>query len=621
MLFDNNLEVAPGEIVIMTGPSGSGKTTLLTLIGTLRTVQEGSVNVLGNELRGATAEQRIAVRRELGFIFQHHNLFASLTALENVRMGLELFQPRGPQIDRRATDMLTRLGLGHRCHYKPENLSGGQKQRIAIARALAHGPRLVLADEPTAALDGKSGREVVTLFQEFARTQKCTILMVTHDNRILDIADRIVNMVDGRIVSSVLVQESALICDFLANCPLFAPLTPRTLSYVADHMKLEVYSPGAVVTRQGDPGDKFYMIRSGSVDVIKEEAGRPSDRESVAAWGFLRRNGAADRGSGATQRSWRPRKSRSMRWARAISTPSSWPARRWRKSCARRSSPVNERRQLAAGHPRMGNRRHTAADSRIGLPESPCACCSFPSAIFQATSAEMASLSAWKACSWAALMSKVVAVSAVCFSRSPRTFSCQLSHSCLATAAWRSRDWTSHAAWRMSSSASIVLSAKSRSNCAFRVCSSHSSWAGAIIFNSLRSAGEAAPNRPLVCCMPLRTAGRVSPLRRSRRDLQNRDVGPHGYARCHCGLAVHPCHRHRQIRDRSPRDGGLAADAQQPAQLPFDLLFAGVQFDLPANQFEPLPLQGGIIAGQRDSPLLKLPVVGDRLIGFPQTAP
>jgi putative ABC transport system ATP-binding protein len=190
-------------------------------------------------------------------------------------MGLELFEPRGPELDRRATDMLTRLGLGHRCHYKPENLSGGQKQRIAIARALAHAPRLVLADEPTAALDGKSGREVVTLFQEFARTQRCTILMVTHDNRILDVADRIVNMVDGRIVSSVLVQESALICEFLANCHLFAHLTPRTLSYVADHMKLEVYSPGAVVTRQGDPGDKFYILRSGSVDVIKEEAAGP----------------------------------------------------------------------------------------------------------------------------------------------------------------------------------------------------------------------------------------------------------------------------------------------------------------------------------------------------------
>ena len=271
-LFDNCVEVVPGEIVIMTGPSGSGKTTLLTLIGTLRTVQEGSVEVLGHELCAAPADRRIEIRREIGFIFQHHNLFASLTALQNVNMGLELFGFPKDEINRRAIEMLTRMGLGQRIHYKPEKLSGGQKQRVAIARALAHGPRLVLADEPTAALDGKSGREVVSLFQELARSQGCTVLMVTHDNRVLDIADRIVNMVNGRIVSSVLVQEAALICEFLKNCPLFAHLTPRTLSYVADKMRLEVYAPGAVVIRQGDPGEKFYLIRSGKVDVIHEDA-------------------------------------------------------------------------------------------------------------------------------------------------------------------------------------------------------------------------------------------------------------------------------------------------------------------------------------------------------------
>jgi putative ABC transport system ATP-binding protein len=272
VLFDNNLEVACGEIVIITGPSGSGKTTLLTLIGTLRTVEEGELEVLGHPLHGAAGEELIAVRRQLGFIFQHHNLFASLTALQNVKMGLELFDVSQPESERRGVEMLTRLGLEHRIQHKPGKLSGGQNQRVAIARALAHGPQLVLADEPTAALDGKSGREVVTLFQELARTQHCTILMVTHDNRILDIADRIVNMVDGRIVSSVLVQEAALICEFLRNQPLFAQLTPRTLSYVADKMKLEVFAPGAVVIRQGDPGDKFYLVRGGAVDVSKEDA-------------------------------------------------------------------------------------------------------------------------------------------------------------------------------------------------------------------------------------------------------------------------------------------------------------------------------------------------------------
>jgi putative ABC transport system ATP-binding protein len=273
VLFDNDLEVAPGEIVIITGPSGSGKTTLLTLIGTLRTVEEGAVEVLGHPLQAAASAELIAVRRELGFIFQHHNLFASLTALQNVKMGLELFDYSAAETQRRAVEILGRVGLGQRINHKPAKLSGGQKQRVAIARALVHGPRLVLADEPTAALDGKSGREVVTLFQELARSQNCTILMVTHDNRILDIADRIVNMVDGRIVSSVLVQEAALICEFLRKLPLFANLTPRTLSYVADKMKLEVFAPGAVVIRQGDPGDKFYLVRSGSVEVIREDAG------------------------------------------------------------------------------------------------------------------------------------------------------------------------------------------------------------------------------------------------------------------------------------------------------------------------------------------------------------
>lgn len=270
-LFDNNLEVAPGEIVIMTGPSGSGKTTLLTLIGTLRTVQEGSVEVLGHQLHVAAPEDLIAVRRKLGFIFQHHNLFASLTAMQNVRMGLELFDLPVREMEARATDILTRLGLGKRIYYKPEKLSGGQKQRVAIARALAHNPQLVLADEPTAALDEKSGREVVTIFQELARNQQCTILMVTHDNRILDIADRIVNMVDGHIKSSVLVQESALICEFLRQCYLFRELTPRTLTYVADQMKLELHAAGAEIIKQGEAGDKFYVVRSGTVDVLRNE--------------------------------------------------------------------------------------------------------------------------------------------------------------------------------------------------------------------------------------------------------------------------------------------------------------------------------------------------------------
>lgn len=275
VLFDNSLDVYEGEIVIMTGPSGSGKTTLLTLIGTLRTVQEGSLGVLGRELRGSSPAQLVETRRQIGFIFQAHNLFGSLTAMQNVSMGMELFPFSRAEIKERAATLLTRLGLGQRMNYKPESLSGGQKQRVAIARGLAHGPKIVLADEPTAALDEKSGREVVTLFQELAREQKVTILLVTHDNRILDVADRIVNMVDGRIKSDVVVREAALICEFIQKLPAFRGLTPSTLASIADKMWAEQHLAGVTIIRQGEPGDKFYLVRHGEVEVIAEEVGGP----------------------------------------------------------------------------------------------------------------------------------------------------------------------------------------------------------------------------------------------------------------------------------------------------------------------------------------------------------
>ncbi|MEQ8785920.1 MAG: ATP-binding cassette domain-containing protein [Pirellulaceae bacterium] len=272
VLFDNYLNVAAGEIVIMTGPSGSGKTTLLTLIGTLRTAQEGSLKVLGNELLGAGSRKMVELRREMGFIFQAHNLFESLTAIQNVNMAMELFDYSPRQMKDRATEMLTRLGLGHRINYKPDSLSGGQKQRVAIARGLAHKPKLILADEPTAALDEHSGREVVSIFQQLAQEEGCTVVMVTHDNRILDVADRIVNMVDGRIKSDVNVKESSVICEFLQKCPVFTGLTPRTLTEIADKMHPEEYQAGEYVIRQGEAGDKFYLIRHGSVDVIVKDA-------------------------------------------------------------------------------------------------------------------------------------------------------------------------------------------------------------------------------------------------------------------------------------------------------------------------------------------------------------
>jgi putative ABC transport system ATP-binding protein len=198
VLFDINLEIEAGEIVIMTGPSGSGKTTLLTLVGGLRSAQSGSLQILGQELAAASAQQLTQARKQHGYIFQAHNLHSSLTALENVRMGLELHpQFTVTEMNQQATAMLEQVGLADRIHYYPDDLSGGQKQRVAIARALVSHPKLVLADEPTAALDSKSGRDVVSLMQTLAKEQGCTILIVTHDNRILDVADRIVHMEDG----------------------------------------------------------------------------------------------------------------------------------------------------------------------------------------------------------------------------------------------------------------------------------------------------------------------------------------------------------------------------------------------------------------------------------------
>lgn len=203
VLYDINLDIYPSEIIIMTGPSGSGKTTLLTLIGGLRSAHEGSLKILGREMCSASKKQLQDVRRQIGYIFQAHNLMTFLTAKENVRMSMELHQEYLKQdINAKAIAMLESVGLGHRANYYAENMSGGQKQRVAIARALVAQPKIVLADEPTAALDKKSGRDVVELMQKLAKEQGCTILLVTHDNRILDIASRIVHMEDGRLINN-----------------------------------------------------------------------------------------------------------------------------------------------------------------------------------------------------------------------------------------------------------------------------------------------------------------------------------------------------------------------------------------------------------------------------------
>lgn len=200
-LFDINVEIAAGKLITLVGPSGSGKTTLLTLIGCLRRVQEGSIQLLGTELNGADEDQLVEYRRHLGFIFQAHNLHDSLTAMQNVRMGVEVHGP--PAMEKwepAAEQILTTLGLGDRLHYLPAKLSGGQKQRVAVARALVGNPDIILADEPTAALDKDTGMQVVRLLKRLGEVRGTTTLMVTHDSRILDMSDRIVTMEDGRIV-------------------------------------------------------------------------------------------------------------------------------------------------------------------------------------------------------------------------------------------------------------------------------------------------------------------------------------------------------------------------------------------------------------------------------------
>jgi putative ABC transport system ATP-binding protein len=201
VLFDITLQIERGEIIIMTGPSGSGKTTLLTLMGSLRSVQEGSLSILGQELRHASKAQMTLARRQIGYIFQAHNLLNFLTVYQNVEMALEIHDVTATEADTKIRAVLTAAGLAHRMDYYPTDLSGGQKQRVAIARALVSQPQIILADEPTAALDKKSGRDVVEMMEKLAREQGCTILLVTHDHRILDLADRIIYMEDGYLVN------------------------------------------------------------------------------------------------------------------------------------------------------------------------------------------------------------------------------------------------------------------------------------------------------------------------------------------------------------------------------------------------------------------------------------
>ncbi len=297
VLFDLKLAVAPGELVILTGPSGCGKTTLLTLIGGLRSVQEGSLEVLGRQMHGLGKQGLVAARRDVGFIFQAHNLLEPLTMAQNVGMPLDLkdytadsmyehaerllrilqaeplpnVRRQPPAIAQALVHrLLARLGLAARVGHKPNQLSGGQKQRAAIARALVNHPRLILADEPTAALDKDSTGIVIDLLKKMTLSGS-TVLVVTHDQRIMDHGDRVVAMKDGRIESNIVVDETVRMCVFLQQVSLFAGLTPSLLVEVAQKMHKETFPAGTTLFRQGDHGDTFYLIREGKVDVFVED--------------------------------------------------------------------------------------------------------------------------------------------------------------------------------------------------------------------------------------------------------------------------------------------------------------------------------------------------------------
>ncbi|MBO6557863.1 MAG: ATP-binding cassette domain-containing protein [Pseudomonadales bacterium] len=253
ILFDINVDIPQGEIVIVTGPSGSGKTTLLTLIGALRSTQAGSLKVLDHELCGASNATMSEMRRKIGFIFQQHNLVAALSAFENVELGLGVTgRYRGQALGNRAREMLEAVGLSERMHHKPEQMSGGQRQRVAIARALASEPALLLADEPTASLDKESGREVVERMRTLANDQGTTILIVTHDNRILDVADRIVHLEDGKLISFT---ESVIASNKHMMSMLAESNERSTLQSVVDHWDEDEFK--SVLTEMSEESLRF----------------------------------------------------------------------------------------------------------------------------------------------------------------------------------------------------------------------------------------------------------------------------------------------------------------------------------------------------------------------------
>ncbi|MEK7537645.1 MAG: ABC transporter ATP-binding protein [Patescibacteria group bacterium] len=195
-----HLHVTPGDIVLIMGPSGSGKTTLLTIAGGLLKPTTGEVMINGHNIVPMSETKLPTVRRDnIGFVFQSFNLLDALTASENVEVALFLRGIKGIQAQQRATELLTRLGLKDRLHFRPNQLSGGEKQRVAVARALANDPKIILADEPTANLDAKNGHEVMLLLCQIACQEQRAVVIVSHDNRLRSVAKRVLTIEDGKL--------------------------------------------------------------------------------------------------------------------------------------------------------------------------------------------------------------------------------------------------------------------------------------------------------------------------------------------------------------------------------------------------------------------------------------
>ncbi len=199
-----DLDVHPGELVMLVGPSGSGKTTLLSIMGCILSPSTGSVQISGKEVSQLKQKELAPIRlSHIGFVFQGFNLFPTLTAGENVELMLDLKGVRGDAAKTRAGQLLEQVGIGEKFNSFPADLSGGQKQRVAIARALAGEPDIILADEPTAALDSHTGRKVIEMMRELAHRNGRAVVIVTHDSRLLEFADRMVRIEDGLIAQPV----------------------------------------------------------------------------------------------------------------------------------------------------------------------------------------------------------------------------------------------------------------------------------------------------------------------------------------------------------------------------------------------------------------------------------